>query len=361
MFRGLYNAVSTMNTAQKQMDAAANNMANVNTTAYKRDLVITEAFPEVLISKLNGTEANRPYSANVQVNVERQGEGFRLDTAGGFFAVSTRLGISFQKSVAFAPDEAGFLRTYERDATGQIVARYGNYILDASGNRIQVPEGELEVDNRGQVLVDGEPIAALLRRPGGPIIGTMNSGQRLEKFATDFSQGSLEQTWNTLDLAVSGSGFFVVYKPEQPDEMFYTRDGHFTLNDNGDIVTQEGYFLGSVNGTSILVDGEDFAITPEGLVLVDGQVRDQLEMVDFANLKDLRKLGESLYRFEEGFEPEPIPFEGQVLQGYLERANVNSIDQMVEMINLMRAYEAGSRVVRTYDEVIGKAINEIGR
>ena len=360
MYRGLYNAVSTMNTAQQRMDAAANNMANANTNGYKRDLVITEAFPEVLLSKIHGTQPSRPFSAGIRVNVEQEGPVFRLNTGSGYFTVSTRLGNSYNHSTSFARDEEGYLRTFERNARGEIVTRYGNYILDSAGRRVQTQTDDFQVDERGRVIENGEVTAELLRRPPGHIIGTMNSGVRLEKFATDFSQGSLEQTMNPLDLAISGNGFFVVYKPDS-EEIYYTRDGHFTLNDNGDIVTQEGYFLASVNGTSIMVDGEDFAITPQGTVLVDGQVRDQLEMVDFANLSDLRKIGESLYRFEERYEPEPVPFEGEVLQGYLESSNVNAIDQMVEMINLMRSYEAGSRVVRTYDEILGKAVNEIGR
>ena len=360
MYRGLYNAVSTMNSAQKRLDAASNNMANANTTGYKRDLVISEAFPEVLMTKINGTEPTRPYGSNAQVNVERDGEAFRLSSGGGFFAVNTRLGNSYDKALAFARDEAGFLRTYERNAAGEIETKYGNYILDAAGRRIQTQTDNIDVDELGRVTEDGQVVATLLRRPGGHIIGTMNSGVRIEKFATDFTQGSLEQTLNPLDLALSGKGFFVVYKPDS-DDIFYTRDGHFTLNDNGDIITQEGYFLGSVNGASIMVDGENFAVTPEGQVLVDGEVRDVIEVVDFANLADLRKVGENLYRFEEQYEPETIEPEGQVLQGFLEESNVNIVDQMIEMITVMRAHEAGAKVVSTYDEMLNKAVNEIGR
>lgn len=360
MFRGLYNAVSTMNTAQKRLDAASNNMANANTTGYKRDLVVTEAFPEVLISKLHGTQPTLPYTANVQVNVEREGDAFMLSTGGGFFTAQTRLGNSYNKATAFARDEEGYLRTYERNAAGAIETKYGNYILDVNGRRVQPQTDAFEVDDRGRVMENGQVLAELLRRPGGTVIGTMNSGVRLEKFATDFTQGSLEQTLNPLDLAISGKGFFVIYKPDS-EEVFYTRDGHFTLNDNGDIITQEGYFLGGANGTSIMVDGEDFAITPDGRVLVDGEVRDQIDLVDFANLADLRKVGESLYRFDERYEPEGIPFDGQVLQGFLEESNVNTVDQMVEMITVMRAYEAGARVLSAYDEILNKAVNEIGR
>lgn len=360
MYRGLYNAVSTMNSAQKRLDAASNNMANANTTAYKRDVVISEAFPEVLMTKINGTEPTRPYGNNVQVNVERDGDAFRLSSGGGFFAVSTRLGNSHDKALAFARDENGFLRTYERNAAGEIETKYGNYILDAAGRRVQTQTENIAVDEFGRVTDNDQVVAELLRRPGGHIIGTMNSGVRIEKFATDFTQGSLEQTLNPLDLALSDKGFFVIYKPDS-EEIFYTRDGHFTLNDNGDIITQEGYFLGSVNGTSIMVDGESFVVTPEGQVLVDGEVRDQIEIVDFANLADLRKVGENLYRFEEQYEPEFIEPEGRVLQGFLEESNINVVDQMVEMITVMRAHEAGAKVVSVYDEMLNKAVNEIGR
>ncbi|RQD72284.1 MAG: flagellar hook-basal body protein [Tindallia sp. MSAO_Bac2] len=362
MFRGMYNAVSGMQTAEKRLDAASNNMANANTTGYKRDLVITEAFPEVLISKINATEPAVPHSRNLEVQVEEDNEGFRLSTAGGFFAASTRTGISYNKTTAFARGEDGYLRTYERDGTGAITTRYGNPILDASGRTVQVENENFEIDNQGRVIDNGEVVANLVRRTGGNVIGTMNAGVRLEKFATDFTQGSLEQTESPLDLALEGAGFFMIYDPEDPEaDPLFTRDGNFTLNDNGDIITRTGHFLASVNETSIMVDGEDFQVTPDGRVLVDGEVRDQIAVMDFANTQDLRKVGNNLYRFEERFEPEAIDFEGRVLQGFIENSNVEAVDQMVEMINVMRAYESNQRVVHTYDEMLQRAVNDIGR
>lgn len=362
MFRGMYNAVSGMQTAEKRLDAASNNMANVNTSGYKRDMVVTEAFPEVLISKINATEPAFPHSRNLEVEVEEVNGGYQLSTAGGFFAAATRTGISYNKTTAFARDENGFLRTYERDSTGEITTRYGNRILDATGRPVQVENEAFEIDPLGRVIDNGQVVANLVRRTGGNVIGTMNAGVRMEKFATDFTQASLEQTESPLDIALKGSGFFMVYDPEDPEaDPLFTRAGHFTLTDNGDLITPSGHFLASVNETSLMVDGEDFQVRPDGTVLVDGEVRDQISIVNFANTQDLRKVGNNLYQFEDRYEPEEIPFEGQVLQGFIEGSNVEAVDQMVEMINVMRAYESNQKVVQTYDEMLQRAVNDIGR
>ncbi len=72
-------------------------------------------------------------------------------------------------------------------------------------------------------------------------------------------------------------------------------------------------------------------------------------------------MGDNLYEMAEDVGAEEIPFEGEVLQGYLEGSNVNAIEEMVEMITLLRNYEAGQKAIRTQDEMLEKASNEIGR
>ena len=86
-----------------------------------------------------------------------------------------------------------------------------------------------------------------------------------------------------------------------------------------------------------------------------------MDIVDLENREFLRKIGDNLYRMAEGVDPEEIPFDGEVLQGYLEDSNVNAIQEMVEMITLLREYEAGQKAIRLQDEILEKASNEIGR
>nr|WP_272879059.1 flagellar basal body rod C-terminal domain-containing protein [Clostridium sp. Cult2] len=95
--------------------------------------------------------------------------------------------------------------------------------------------------------------------------------------------------------------------------------------------------------------------------MVNGNVAAILDIVDLENREFLRKIGDNLYQMAEGVEAEEIPYEGEILQGYLESSNVNTIQEMVEMITLLREYEAGQKAIRVQDEMLEKASNEIGR
>ncbi|AKL93747.1 flagellar hook-basal body rod protein FlgF [Clostridium aceticum] len=361
MLRGLYTAVSAMQTTQKKLDVSSNNMANVNTTGFKKDVLISESFPEVLVKKINGSLPAEPYIGTLQVEVERDGEGFRLSTESGYFMAEGPLGTSHSSFTSFAVDEEGYLKTFTRDLHGRIDTREGNYILDANGNRILIEGNDIEVTQQGQVAANGQIVANLVTRPGFNTIGTINSGLRMEKIQTYFTQGTMEETGNSLDLAIEGNGFFKVNTPM--GEM-YTRNGNFTLDNNGEIVTKEGYHLIGQLG-SILIeedfDIKDFRIGEDGAIVLNNQVIDFIDMINITNVNVLRKHGEGFYRVAEGGEIEAEPFEGRVLQGYLEASNINPVAEMVNMITVLRAYESNQKVVQAYDEILQKAVNEIGR
>lgn len=361
MLRGLYTAVSGMQTTQKKVDVISNNIANVNTTGFKKDVVVTESFPEVLIKKMNGNLRPEPYSRYISVDVDRDGQAINITTESGYFVSEGPMGKSYSSSSSFTIDEEGFLRTFVRDNGGEIDASKGNYILDSNGARIQVDDNNIDINNRGQVLVNGQEAADLLYRPGFDVIGTLNSGLGLNRVQTYFTQGSPEETNNTLDIAIDGQGFFKVATPL--GEM-YTRNGNFTLNDNGEIVTKEGYFLLGELG-SIILDEEfslqNFQIAEDGAIILNGEFIDQIDIVNISNLKDLRKYGEGFYQFAEGSEIQAQDFRGKVLQGFLETSNINPIDEMVDMITSLRLYESNQKVVQAYDEILQKAVNDIGR
>ena len=118
-----------------------------------------------------------------------------------------------------------------------------------------------------------------------------------------------------------------------------------------------------VLGTSgpINIDGEDVSIDANGVVRVDGNLVGNLDVVNLENREFLRKTGDNLYQMAEDVEPQEIPFEGKVLQGFLEESNVNTIREMVDMITLLREYESGQKAIRVQDEMLEKASNEIGR
>jgi len=90
-------------------------------------------------------------------------------------------------------------------------------------------------------------------------------------------------------------------------------------------------------------------------------VVDQLALTEVNNPRVLRKFQQGYYQVETGATPEELPFQGKVLQGYLEGSNVNSIKEMVEMISAYRTYESNQKVVRAYDELLSRAVNEIAK
>jgi len=357
MFRGLYTAVSGMQTSQKRLDIASNNMANTNTTGFKKDIMVSEAFPEVLIKKIRGQLPANPIKTNGSLEINRDGEGFNITTERGFFIVDSPMGTSYSRELNFVVDENGYLRTYGRNLEGRIDTSEGNFVLDRQNNRIQVENNNIDINPQGQLTADGAVVADLIYKPNFDVIGTINSGRRFERTHTDFNQGTLEETGNALDFAISGRGFFRVTSPQ--GEM-YTRNGSFYLNGNGEVVTDEGYQLLGRNG-NVILDGDDFRLSNNGEIIVDGQAVDQIDIINILNVNDLDKYGQSYYILKENAEIEDAPFEGEILQGFLEGSNINPISEMVNMINIMRAYESNSRVVRAYDEILQKAVTEVGK
>ncbi len=173
---------------------------------------------------------------------------------------------------------------------------------------------------------------------------------------TDFSQGSIEQTGNSFDLALDGDGFFVV---ATPDGEMYTRNGNFTLMPDGTLVTSDGYPVQS-NGRDITVDGDEFVVNRTGEMTVDGRPVGQLQLVTFDAPYPLARTAPGLYAPLPNA-PGPATAENvAVHQGALERANVDVITEMVRMIESFRNFETGQRMIQIQDESLGKAINQLG-
>lgn len=357
MLRGLYTATSAMQTSQRKLDVTSNNMANMNTTGFKKDVVVSEAFPEVFLHKLNGTIPNKPLENPLFVDVTRNGQEFSLTTTGGFFSADSLNGVSHSRSTLFSVDGEGYLRTFVRRADGNLDFTEGNYILNRQGDRVFVGQGNVDINDKGQVIVNGQLSDQLVTIPPRSVIGTINGGIRLDRIQTNFSQGTFEETGNPLDFGLEGKGFFQI---ETPQGIMYTRDGNFTLNNQGEIVTAEGYFLLGQLG-SIMLDSKDFQLGLNGEIIVDNVMVDQIRLVDIKNVQDLRKHGENLYFIDENKELEEDTFKGNVIQGFLEGSNINPIDEMVNMINILRTYESNQKVIKSYDEILQKAANEIGK
>ena len=174
---------------------------------------------------------------------------------------------------------------------------------------------------------------------------------------TLFQQGDLQRTGNELNLAIEGEGFF---KVQTPYGVRYTRNGNFALNQAGILIDGNGFPVMGRRDEIGLRGGKTIQVQSNGTVQVDGQEVDRISLVTFADLQAIQKEGHTYFRAAEGQE-EIEASSGQVVQGSLESANVNGIEEMIRLIDAQRSFEACQRVIRAQDELNGKAVNELGR
>lgn len=345
MNRGLYIGATSLVANQKRLDVLSNNLANINTAGYKKDISLTESFPEKLLAKISRTPEMRNIPGADNITYENNGEIHTAKTEQGYFIVNTSKGKSYVKEIRFTTDDEGYLKTYYKTLDDEYKTDHENYILDRNGNRVQGQNGDMENLVRGLVF-----------NPPPYVIGTMSGGVRFQKIFTDFTNSGLMDTGGKLDLGLKGNGFF---KISGDDETLYSRNGSFAITD-GYLTDLDGRRVLGIDGEILLNDGI-IDILSNGDILVDGNFVDKLDIVDIDNKEFLRKRGDNLFYIAENAEFEEIEFNGEVLQGYLESSNMNPISGMVEMINLLREFESNQKVVRMQDEMLEKAANEIGR
>jgi flagellar basal-body rod protein FlgG len=173
----------------------------------------------------------------------------------------------------------------------------------------------------------------------------------------DFSQGAVRQTGNPLDVAINGDGFFSV---QTPDGIQYTRQGSFTLDPDGVLVTPDGYPVLGDGGELSLEEGT-VAIDQEGGVYVDGDEVGRLQITDFVNPNSLIQAGNGRFIASDTAILGQRPETTTLSQGYLETANVNPVQAMTEMIETSRAFEAYQKVIQSVDEATSKSINDVGK
>ena len=198
-------------------------------------------------------------------------------------------------------------------------------------------------------------------------MGNVNLGVKIGENYTDYTQGSFRITDNTFDLALAGEGFFAVRFTNKAGEtsVKYTRDGSFTLNRQGYLVTSDDdYVLGFGNRPIRLDPLAETKIDETGTIYQNGAAIDTLHIVDFEDYDYLEKYGENYYepiRDANGRTTRIFDSEATVRSGYLEMSNVQVVSEMVNMIAITRAYETNQKIIQTYDETLDTAVNQIGR
>lgn len=181
-----------------------------------------------------------------------------------------------------------------------------------------------------------------------------------------FSQGSLIQTGNALDMAVEGRGFFQILMPD--GTLGYSRDGTFQVNANGEIVTAKGYPLQP--GISIPADAQNITISADGIVSVTqpGNAAPTqvgtIQLADFINPAGLQPIGQNLFleTASSGAPQASTPGQagiGSLAQGVLETSNVNTVEELVNMIETQRAYEMNSKAISTAEQMLEYANNTL--
>ncbi len=196
--------------------------------------------------------------------------------------------------------------------------------------------------------------------------GNLNAhsgGLTLTSVEIDFSEGPLEQTNGTYDIALSGKGFFQVSNGE---EKFLSRNGAFTVNSQRQLINADGYnvlntigepvvFSPNIRGIEIGSDGSIKEILADG---TRGNNR-PLAIVEPESYHELYKVGDSLYQTVGVVNPATSGV--QVKQGYLEGSGTNSVSEMMDMIEATRAYETNINMIKHQDESLGRLLQSMVR
>ncbi len=210
---------------------------------------------------------------------------------------------------------------------------------------------------RRRVPVDGTFESKLLGDAADPeaepplsTLGTSSAGN-----IVDFTPGPFIQTGRSLDFAIQGDGFFVVEGPNGP---LYTRNGVFTLDAEGQLVTADGLAVSGGSGPIQLppeTSLEQLRITRDGKLVEGTQELGEIRIVSFENPELLQAAGVSLFQAPD--DVFPVDSEAFVVQGTREGSNVSPVLEMVRMIDGMRQYEAAANALKAITEAVQQNVN----
>lgn len=202
--------------------------------------------------------------------------------------------------------------------------------------------------------VSGDPLAPTRRVP----IGDLGMGVLVNTISKRFDAGMMQETSNPLDVAIEGDGFFTLL--DEKGEKLYTRAGDFARNGDGYLIDKRGRLVQGQGGPIRVDSAGNFVIAQDGTIFVNNTPIDRLAVVRFENPDaELEKVGDTAFKSRGA--TEPLPATAVIHQGMLEGANVNSVQEMVEMIAALRHYEANQKALQAQDETLGKAVNDVAR
>ncbi len=249
---------------------------------------------------------------------------------------------------------------------------YGLY-LSAAGMLVQRHQHEVIANNLANVNTTAfkRDVAAFQSRavesltaPGGfryrrPLLDRLGGGTFISPTYTEFAQGEVEMTGRSLDVCLKGRGFFRVQNGE--GEIFYTRDGRFALDGQGNLTTLDGdHRVLDSSGQVIQLDrSREISIGGDGTISQEGRVAGRLAMVDFDDPHVLRKTGKNLF-VSSGPKPVVAP-SARLVAGALERSAADPVRELIAMIEAQRAYEANAKMISLQDDTLGRVVNDLAR
>jgi len=184
---------------------------------------------------------------------------------------------------------------------------------------------------------------------------TTSTGSSLGTIATDFSQGMLEYTGNDLDISIKGDGFFTVQASD--GSILYTRKGQFVLSRDMKIVTADGWsLLGNGGEIQLPQNAKSVTIKGNGSIVADGKEIGKIRIVKVSKLSTLESVGGCAYKLSDNAPQPEDSTDSEIANRYLEKSNVNAVDEMVNMIANMRGYQIGHKVTDSIDETLKKLI-----
>jgi len=226
-------------------------------------------------------------------------------------------------------------------------------------------EMDIVANNIANLDTSGFKVESLMQKTEPTEPAMTLGGPRPVKFvapdgvARDFGQGTLAKTGAALDMAIEGKGFFQVQGPNGPR---FTRDGRFTTDPTGRLVTQAGFAVLDDGGGEIIIDPEkgEVSIGADGSMSQGEERVGKVGMYAFANPGALEKSGDNLYRNVSNLQPQPAA-EARLRQGMLEASNVKPVLEITRMVEVSRAYEQTARMMDAEADLSRRAVERLGR
>ena len=201
--------------------------------------------------------------------------------------------------------------------------------------------------------------------PSNKLLEKLGGGVLMAPNRVNYKQGSLEYTFNDMNVALRGEGFFVVRdsSDKNTDRVRLTRDGRFARNSQGRLVLSgTGQPVLDVQGRPIdIPDSAPITIQPSGSIQQNRQEIARIQVIDIADKSKLKKLGESLFLADAEAMASKSPARADVIQGALEASGIDEIAALMNVQSAARDVDGNIRMLQAHDRVIDRAINQFGR